>query len=106
MYELKGTNMFAIIETGSKQYHIKTGDIIKVEKLEAEVGSSIKFDRVLAIGGKVGDAVGSASVTAEVIDQRKNDKEIVFKKKRRHNYRRKRGHRQLITVLKITEVKG
>ncbi len=99
--------MFAIIETGSKQYHIKTGDIIKVEKLEAEVGSSVKFDRVLALGGKVGSAVSAdASVIAEVIDQRKNEKEIIFKKKRRHNYRRKRGHRQLITVLKITEVKG
>lgn len=98
--------MFAIIETGSKQYHVKTGDIIKTEKLEAEVGSSIKFDRILAIGGKIGDAAASGSVIAEVVEQRKNDKEIIFKKKRRHNYRRKRGHRQLITILRITEVKG
>ncbi|MCE2991663.1 MAG: 50S ribosomal protein L21 [Candidatus Jidaibacter sp.] len=98
--------MFAVFETGSKQYHVKTGDIIKVEKLIAEVGSSVNFDRVLSIAGKVGKDTNGASVIAEVIEQRKNDKEIIFKKKRRHNYRRKRGHRQLITVLKITELKS
>lgn len=96
--------MFAIIETGSKQYHVKTGDIIKVEKLEAAIGDFVKIDRVLAMGGLIGEMVASSSVMAEVLDQRKNAKEIIFKKKRRHNYRRKRGHRQNITVLKITEV--
>lgn len=98
--------MFAIVETGSKQYRVEAGDIIKVEKLAGEIGSSIKLDKVLAVTGKIGEAASAASVVAEVLDQRKNTKEIIFKKKRRHNYRRKKGHRQQITVLKITEIKG
>ena len=98
--------MFAIVETGSKQYRVEAGDIIKVEKLAGEVGGSIKLDKVLAVTGKIGQEAAKATVVAEIIDQRKNDKEIIFKKKRRHNYRRKKGHRQQITVLKIKEING
>jgi large subunit ribosomal protein L21 len=99
--------MFAVIESGSKQYHVKVGDVVKVEKLIAEVGSLFNFDKVLMLNGKVGSPlIEGAKVSAEVLEQVKTDKVIVFKKKRRHNYRRKRGHRQLITVLRIKEIKG
>ena len=100
------SSMFAIIESGSKQYRVKTGDVIKVEKLKGEaveVGSTFKFSKILALNGQIGDAV-SGNVSAEILEHRKNVKEIIFKKKRRHNYRRKRGHRQEITVLRITEI--
>ncbi|AIF81542.1 50S ribosomal protein L21 [endosymbiont of Acanthamoeba sp. UWC8] len=97
--------MFAVIETGSKQYHIKVGDVIKVEQLQGEVGSVIELDKVLSAGDKIGDPLlSNAMIKAEVLEQKKTDKIIVFKKKRRHNYRRKQGHRQLITVLKIKEI--
>jgi large subunit ribosomal protein L21 len=72
--------MFAIVETGSKQYRVEAGDIIKVEKLAGEVGGSIKLDKVLAVTGKVGQEAAKATVVAEIIDQRKNDKEIIFKR--------------------------
>lgn len=94
--------MFAVIESGNKQYHVKVGDVIKVEKLAGEVGATHNFDKVLMLGDKVGaPTVASAKVIGEILEQKKNDKEIIFKKKRRHNYRRKRGHRQQITVLRI-----
>ncbi len=96
--------MFAVIETGSKQYRVQPGDIIKTEKILAEVGASVSFDKVVAVGENFGAKAAGARVAAIVLDQRKNDKEIIFKKKRRHNYRRKRGHRQQITVLKITDI--
>lgn len=99
--------MFAVIESGSKQYHVKVGDVVKVEKLNAEVGAMYSFDSVLMVNGKVGaPVVDGASVVAEVLENTKTDKVIVFKKKRRHNYRRKRGHRQQITVLRIKEIKA
>lgn len=97
--------MFAVIESGNKQYRIKIGDVIKVEKLMGEVGTMHKFDKVLMVGDKVGSPlVSSARVTGEILEQKKNDKEIIFKKKRRHNYRRKKGHRQHITVLRIKSI--
>jgi large subunit ribosomal protein L21 len=103
--------MYAVIKTGGKQYKVANGDVILVEKLEAEAGNSISLTEVLMIGDGANITVGAptvkgASVAAEVVDQVKADKVIIFKKNRRHNYRRKRGHRQLQTVLRITDIKA
>ena len=96
---------FAIFQTGGKQYRVQAGDIVKVEKLNAE--GKVEFDQVLMVGDKVGTPfVDGAKVVAEVLEQKRTDKILVFKKKRRQNYRRTHGHRQYITVLKITEIKG
>lgn len=101
--------MFAVIQTGGKQYKVAKDDIIIVEKLDAETGKKVTFGDVLMSGegGKVkvgAPLVDGASVTGEVLEQRKGDKVLVFKKKRRQNYRRKRGHRQNETVVKITGI--
>ena len=100
--------MFAIIKTGGKQYRVAAGDQITVERLLGEVGSQIALTDVLAIGGEspiIGrPTVPNASVTAKIVQQPRGTKVIVFKKKRRKNYRRKRGHRQELTVLKIEEI--
>ena len=103
--------MFAVIQTGGKQYKVAKDDIIIIEKLDGEAGGKITFDDVLMHGAagdvKVGaPLVAGASVTGEVLEQRKGDKVIVFKKKRRQNYRRKQGHRQFETVVRITGIKG
>lgn len=96
---------FAIFQTGGKQYRVQAGDVVKVEKLNAE--GKVEFDQVLMVGDKVGTPfVEGAKVVAEVLEQKRTDKVLVFKKKRRQNYRRTHGHRQYITVLKITEIKG
>ena len=101
--------MYAVIKTGGKQYRVATGDVIKVEKLDGEVGKSVAFDQVLMVGGE-GDAVigaptvKGAEVKAEVLEQGKGDKVLIFKKKRRKNYRRTRGHRQHQTVLRISDI--
>jgi large subunit ribosomal protein L21 len=96
---------FAIFQTGGKQYRVAQGDIIKVEKLNAD--GKIEFDQVLMVGDKVGTPfVEGAKVVAEVVEQKRADKILVFKKKRRQNYRRTAGHRQFITVLKITDIKA
>ena len=96
---------FAIFQTGGKQYRVQTGDVIKVEKLNGE--GKVEFDQVLMIGDKVGTPfVAGAKVVAEILEQKRDDKVLVFKKKRRQNYRRTRGHRQYLTVLKITDIKG
>ncbi len=101
--------MFAVIRSGGKQYKVAPDDVIKVEKLAAEVGANVAFDEVLMLGE--GDAVTvgrprveGARVSATVLEQIKDDKVVVFKKKRRKNYRRTRGHRQALTVLRVTEV--
>ncbi|MDC0880157.1 50S ribosomal protein L21 [Hellea sp.] len=101
--------MFAVIKTGGKQYKVTKDDIIIVEKLEAETGKKVSFDQVLITSNsgavKVGEPiVKGALVEAEVIEQRKAAKVLVFKKKRRQTYRRKRGHRQNETVVKITSI--
>ena len=103
--------MFAVIQTGGKQYKVAKDDIIIIEKLDGEAGGKVTFGDVLMHGKgsdvKVGaPLVKGASVTGEVLEQRKGDKVIVFKKKRRQNYRRKQGHRQLETVVRITGIKG
>lgn len=103
--------MFAVVRTGGKQYRVSPGDVLAVERLEGNVGDSVKLDEVLALGGGDKPQVGSplvkdASITAEIIAQDKGDKVIIFKKKRRHTYRRKLGHRQLQTVLRVLEIPG
>ncbi len=90
--------MFAVVKTGGKQYKVQANDIIEVEKIEAGVGSTVVLENVGSPN------VAGFGVAAEIIKQKKGDKVIVFKKKRRHNYRRKNGHRQLVTVLKIKEI--
>lgn len=101
--------MFAVIRSGGKQYRVAAGDVIKVEKLIGEAGAKIALNEVLMVGEGAGAKVGAplvagASVAAEVIAQDRGPKIIVFKKKRRQNYRRKRGHRQDLTVLRITDI--
>ena len=99
--------MYAVIKTGGKQYKVASGDVIKVEKLPGDEGSEIVFNEVLALGDNVGKPfVAGASVKATILKQAKADKVIVFKKKRRQNYRRKNGHRQQITLVKITDICG
>jgi large subunit ribosomal protein L21 len=103
--------MYAIIETGSKQYRVEPGAAIRVEKLSAEVGASVTFDRVLLVSGDGTVAVGApvvatATVTGEVVRHGRAAKIVVFKKKKRKNYRRTRGHRQNFTEVKITAVQA
>ena len=100
--------MFAVIQTGGKQYRVAQGDRLRVEKLIGDVGSAVTFDKVLLLGGgavKVGTPhVTGASVSAEIVAQGRDKKIIVFKFRRRKNYCRKNGHRQPYTELKITGV--
>ena len=97
--------MFAVVRTGGKQYRVAAGDKIAVEKLAGEAGATITLgDVLLAVdGGEIKDLAGIV-VSAEIIAQAKSEKVIVFKKRRRHNYRRKNGHRQQLTLLRITGV--
>lgn len=97
--------MFAIIRTGGKQYRVTPDMVLKVEKLDAEAGSTVTFSEVLAVDGTIGlPTVTGASVKATVIAQDRLKKVIIFKKRRRQNSRRKNGHRQPVTVLRITEI--
>ena len=102
--------MFAVIRTGGKQYRVVPNAILKVEKLEAEAGSTITFDEILAVGEDGGalsvgaPLVAGATVTATVVAQDRLDKIIIFKKRRRQNSRRKNGHRQHVTVLRIADI--
>jgi large subunit ribosomal protein L21 len=101
--------MFAVIRTGGKQYRVSPNDVLKVEKLEGEPGSTITFTDVLAVGGEGTLTLGSpilagASVTASVIAQDRLEKIIIFKKRRRQNSRRRNGHRQHVTVLRVSEI--
>ena len=99
--------MYAVIKTGGKQYNVTTGDVVKIEKIAGEEGKEVVFNDVLALGEKLGTPlVSGASVKALVVKQAKDAKVIVFKKKRRQNYRRKNGHRQNITIVKITDILG
>ncbi len=97
--------MFAVVRTGGKQYRIAAEDKITVDRLSGEVGDTILLDDVLALGdsGSLQD-VKDQVVTAEILAQPKGDKVIIFKKKRRQGYRRRNGHRQLLTILKITAI--
>ncbi|VVT11969.1 50S ribosomal protein L21 [Erythrobacter sp. EC-HK427] len=97
--------MFAVVRTGGKQYRVAAGDKIAVEKLAGDAGETIVLDDVL-LAGEGADFADASKITvsAEVIAQAKSEKVIVFKKRRRHNYRRKAGHRQQMTLLRITAV--
>jgi len=99
--------MFAVVRTGGKQYRVAAGDKIAVEKLVGEAGDKITLGDVLLAGedGQVADA-SKVTVSAEIIAQAKSEKVVVFKKRRRHNYRRKQGHRQQMTLLRILSVGG
>ena len=101
--------MFAVIKIGGKQYTVRENDVLWVEKLNAEPGASIDLNEVLMVSDGKKLAVGAptvegAKVSATVVEQMRDRKVIVFKKKRRHNYRRKKGHRQHLTVLKIDKI--
>jgi large subunit ribosomal protein L21 len=97
--------MFAVVRTGGKQYRVAAGDKIVVEKLAGEAGDTIRLDDVLLAGeGADLRSTDGLTVSAEIIAQAKADKVIVFKKRRRHNYRRKKGHRQQHTILRITAI--
>jgi large subunit ribosomal protein L21 len=97
--------MFAVVRTGGKQYRVAAGDKIVVEKIAGEAGDSVRLDDVLLAGeGADLRSTDGLIVSAEIIAQAKADKVIVFKKKRRHNYRRKAGHRQQHTILRITAI--
>ena len=99
--------MFAIVRTGGKQYRVAPGDKIVVEKLAGDAGDSITLDDVLLAGeGSDVKSTSGLTVAAEIIAQAKGDKVTVFKKRRRHNYRRKAGHRQQHTILKIVSIGG
>ena len=99
--------MYAIIATGGKQYKVSEGDVIKVEKLDAEAGNTVTFDEVIAVSNdslKVGDAVANATVTATVMEQGRGKKVIVYKYKRKTGYHKKNGHRQAYTQVKIDKI--
>ncbi len=103
--------MFAIVETGGKQYRVAPGDVIQVEKLPVEVGAQIELDRVLCLAQDDDVKVGApclegVRVKAQVLRHGKGRKILVVKFKKRKNYRRKKGHRQLFTELKITEIEA
>jgi len=101
--------MFAVIRTGGKQYRVTPNAVLKVEKLEAEAGATVTFTDVLAVGTEAALTLGAptvagASVTATVIAQDRLDTVIIFKKRRRQNSRRRNGHRQHVTVLRVGEI--
>jgi large subunit ribosomal protein L21 len=101
--------MYAVIRTGGKQYKVAKDDVIVVETLAAEAGATVTLDEVLLVADGAATTVGTptvsgAEVTATVVEHKKGDKVLIFKKRRRHNYRRKIGHRQPLTVLKITGI--
>ena len=101
--------MYAIISSGGKQYKVSEGDIVKIEKLDVEDGSTVTFDQVLAVSDnalKVGADVASASVSGTVVKQGKGKKVIVYKYKRKTGYHNKNGHRQCFTKVKIEKING
>jgi large subunit ribosomal protein L21 len=100
--------MFAVIKTGGKQYRVAADDVLKVEKVKGEPGEIVQFGEVLVVGGDnvtLGlPTIAGASVAAEVLEQGRGEKVIAFKKRRRKNSRRKRGHRQEFTLVRVTEI--
>ncbi len=100
--------MFAVFKTGGKQYRVAAEDVLKVDKIKGEPGEIVEFGEVLVVGGDSvtlgAPTVAGATVAAEVVDQGRGPKIIAFKKRRRKNSRRKRGHRQEFTLLRITEI--
>ncbi len=101
--------MYAVVKTGGKQYRVAKDDVLKIERLPGEEGDVITLEEVLMIGNGAAITVGApliagASVAAEIVEQARGPKIVIFKKRRRQNYRRKKGHRQLLTVVKITDI--
>ena len=100
--------MYAVVKTGAKQYRVSPGDVLRVEKLDGEAGDTVTLTDVMMIGGdspEIGaPTVAGASVAAEILEQARDKKIIVFKKRRRQNYRRKKGHRQHYTAIRIDEI--
>ena len=99
--------MYAIIATGGKQYKVSEGDVIKVEKIDAEAGNTVTFDQVIAVSDgtlKVGADVASATVSATVMEQGRGKKVIVYKYKRKTGYHKKNGHRQAYTQVNIDKI--
>ena len=102
--------MYAVLETGSKQYRVTTSDTLEIEKLEIEAGKPVTFDRVLLVNNDGKLSVGtptitSATVVADVVEHIRGEKKVSFKMKRRKGYHRTVGHRQELTVVKIKEIK-
>ncbi len=103
--------MYAVIKTGGKQYRVAANDVLEIEKVAGDAGAKVEFNEVLMVGGDAGAKIGApflagAKVTAEVVEQGRGPKVIAFKKRRRKNSRRKRGHRQDLTTVKITGISG
>ena len=101
--------MYAVVKTGGKQYRVSKDDVLTVEKLDGDKGDTLELAEVLAMGDGKSITVGNplvegARVAATVLEQKKSDKIVVFKKKRRKNYRRTRGHRQQVTVIRINDI--
>jgi large subunit ribosomal protein L21 len=99
--------MYAVIKTGGKQYRVAADEVVTIENVAGDAGASIEFTEVLMVGTKIGTPVVSgAKVVAEVVEQGRGAKVIAFKKRRRKNSRRKRGHRQELTTVRIKEIVG
>jgi len=103
------TTMYAVVKTGGKQYRVAKDDVLTIEKLDGEAGAVIELEEVLAMDDGKGLTIGTptvdgARVAATVLEQKKADKVIIFKKKRRKNYRRTKGHRQQLTVIRISDI--
>lgn len=103
--------MYAVLETGGKQYRVSQGETIEVERLEAGVGEPVTFDRVLLVNADGQVRVGSpvlegARVLADVVEHKRGEKEIIWKMKRRKGYHKKQGHRQELTVVQVKEIQG
>jgi large subunit ribosomal protein L21 len=100
--------MYAVIQTGGKQYRVQEGDILRVEKLDAEVGKKVNFDQVLMIGDggevKAGKDAEKFKVSGVITEQGKGKKVVIFKRRRRKNFRRTKGHRQLFTAVRIDQI--
>jgi large subunit ribosomal protein L21 len=104
-----GKFMYAVLETGSKQYRVAAGDTLEIERLDVEAGKPFTFDRVLMVGGdkvSIGSpSVAGASIIADVVEHKRGEKKLTFKMKRRKGYHKSIGHRQELTVIKIKEIK-
>jgi large subunit ribosomal protein L21 len=97
--------MFAVIRTSGRQYKVAANDVIEINRVAVDVGNTIDFAEVLMVGTTLGNPlVAGATVSGEVIDHPRGDKVIAFKKRRRHNYKRKKGHRQDLTLVRITDI--
>lgn len=100
--------MYAVLETGGKQYRVSAGDTLEIERLDVEAGKSFTFDRVLFVGGdKInigGPTVSGATIIADVVEHKRGEKVIAFKMRRREGYHKTIGHRQELTVIKIKEI--